>query len=776
MKISSKSQAENGVDNETIMTPLRVKQSIKANSSGGGGGTSDYNDLDNKPRINGVELSGNKSGSDLGLTGGGDMLKSVYDINNNGVVDNSEKVNNHTVLTDVPADAVFTDTVYDDTAITALANSKYTKPSGGIPKTDLASAVQTSLDKADSAIQSSDLATVATSGDYSDLSNTPTIPTKTSDLTNDSGYVTTDTTYTLQQGVGSLVNTLYLVDNNGGMSIVEVQDTTYDPATTSTDGLMSSTDKSKLDNIAAGAEVNVQSDWNQSNSASDDYIKNKPTIPTVNNATLTIKKNNTSVGTFTANSSTDTTVDITVPTKTSDLTNDSSYVSDSSYVHTDNNYTTAEKTKLSGIAAGAEVNVQSDWNESDSASDAYIANKPTIPTVPTNISAFTNDVGYLTSESDPVFSGSAAAGITSSDISSWTAKQEALVSGTNIKTINNTSLLGSGDITAAQLGFSTVATSGSYSDLSNKPTIPTKTSDLTNDSGYITGYTETDPIFSASAASGISSSDITSWNGKAEVSDIPTKTSDLTNDGDDASKNKVFAVTSNDGCGIHVQTDGQGGYIVEPITNYTVRSYRLAAQSDIPTNVSDLTNDAGYIDSSYHDSSKQDTLVSGTNIKTINNESLLGSGNITVGGGATKNILKASLHSNYSITSSGNKKLTMADTDFQQGSALSISSGGIKIGAGITKVKVSGSVYFGTGVNAGDSLRATIFKNDTDTTIAFDFARAGTSGTYECRTIIPVPITVQENDILYLYGNNATGGRGTIVSGETGTYLVVEEI
>lgn len=55
-------------------------------------------------------------------------------------------------------------------------------------------------------------------------------------------------------------------------------DTTYDPATQSTDGLMSSTDKTKLDGIEAGAEVNVQSDWNQTTTTADDYIKNKPTL------------------------------------------------------------------------------------------------------------------------------------------------------------------------------------------------------------------------------------------------------------------------------------------------------------------------------------------------------------------------------------------------------------------------------------------------------------------------------------------------------------------
>ena len=44
--------------------------------------------------------------------GSGDMLKSVYDSDGDGIVDNAEKVNNHTVEADVPAGAKFTDTVY----------------------------------------------------------------------------------------------------------------------------------------------------------------------------------------------------------------------------------------------------------------------------------------------------------------------------------------------------------------------------------------------------------------------------------------------------------------------------------------------------------------------------------------------------------------------------------------------------------------------------------------------------------------------------------------
>ena len=77
-----------------------------------------------------------------------------------------------------------------------------------------------------------------------------------------------------------------------------------------------------------------------------------------------------------------------------------------------------------------------------------------IPTVPTNVSAFTNDAGYTTNTgtitsvkmngSTVSSSGEADLGTVITDISS---KQDALVSGTNIKTINNESILGSGNIT-----------------------------------------------------------------------------------------------------------------------------------------------------------------------------------------------------------------------------------------------------------------------------------------------------------------------------------------
>lgn len=80
----------------------------------------------------------------------------------------------------------------------AAIGDKYTKPSGGIPQTDLASAVQTSLGKADTALQTAPVTSVnsktgAVSLVASDVGALPantTIPTRTSQLTNDSNFAT----------------------------------------------------------------------------------------------------------------------------------------------------------------------------------------------------------------------------------------------------------------------------------------------------------------------------------------------------------------------------------------------------------------------------------------------------------------------------------------------------------------------------------------------------------------------------------------------------------
>jgi len=61
---------------------------------------------------------------------------------------------------------------------------------------------------------------------------------------------------------------------------------------------------------------------------SGDYndLTNKPTIPAVNDGVLTIAVNGTAAGAFSANQAGNATVDIPVPTKTSQLTNDSDFI------------------------------------------------------------------------------------------------------------------------------------------------------------------------------------------------------------------------------------------------------------------------------------------------------------------------------------------------------------------------------------------------------------------------------------------------------------------
>lgn len=110
--------------------------------------------------------------------------------------------------------------------------------------------------------------------------------------------------------------------------------------------------------------------------------------------------------------------------------------------------------------------------------------------------------------------------------------------------------------------LSSVATSGSYNDLSNKPNIPTKTSQLTNDSDF---------VVSSNLASVASSGSYTDLSNKPT---IPTKTSELTNDSNFVPSSSLATVA-------------------------TSGSYNdLSNTPTIPTKTSDLTNDSNFVSSS----------------------------------------------------------------------------------------------------------------------------------------------------------------------------------
>lgn len=83
-------------------------------------------------------------------------------------------------------------------------------------------------------------------------------------------------------------------------------------------------------------------------SGSYNDLSNKPTIPTVNNATLTIQKNGTTVNSFTANASSNVTCNITVPTNTNELTNGAGFVTNN---HTHSEYDAMTNAEIDAILA-----------------------------------------------------------------------------------------------------------------------------------------------------------------------------------------------------------------------------------------------------------------------------------------------------------------------------------------------------------------------------------------------------------------------------------------
>lgn len=200
-----------------------------------------------------------------------------------------------------------------------------------------------------------------------------TVPTKLSDLTNDTGYITIGSvgngTLTITQN-GTNKGT-FSANQNGNVSIA-LTDTTYESKSATSGGTELSlvttgekyawnaksnfsgnySDLTGLPTLGTAAAKDVPSSGNASSTqvvlgsdtrlsdsrpASDVYswakASTKPTYsyseisgaPTVNNGTLTIQRNGTNVTTFSANQSGNSTANITVPTKLSELTNDSGY-------------------------------------------------------------------------------------------------------------------------------------------------------------------------------------------------------------------------------------------------------------------------------------------------------------------------------------------------------------------------------------------------------------------------------------------------------------------
>lgn len=136
------------------------------------------------------------------------------------------------------------------------------------------------------------------------------------------------------------------------------------PSTTSSDEgkVLGVTNSTGSLGWVAQTPAQVNADWNAA-SGSVAEILNKPSIPTVNDSTVTVKIGSTTVDTFTTNQSSAS--DIVIPEATDSVAGA---------------MTSTDKRKLNGIESGAQANVKPDWNAASGAA-AEILNKPTIPTV-----------------------------------------------------------------------------------------------------------------------------------------------------------------------------------------------------------------------------------------------------------------------------------------------------------------------------------------------------------------------------------------------------------
>lgn len=219
----------------------------------------------------------------------------------------------------------------------------------------------------------------------------------------------------------------------------------------------------------------------------------------------------------------------------------------------------------------------------------------------------------------------------------------------NKPSINGVELIG--NKTTANLGLF----SGNYNDLSNKPTIPTVPTDVSafnNDADYQTGTDVSTAVGAETTnrqtADTALQSQIDALSNANDVVDVLATYQDLldydtthlkNNDiikvmTDSSHSNAIsyfkWVITDNVGAWSYVGS--QGPFYTKSETDTLLNA--KANTTDIPTELADLAGDSTHRTVTDAEKTtwngKQDELVSGTNIKTINNQSILGSGNLAI--------------------------------------------------------------------------------------------------------------------------------------------------
>lgn len=228
---------------------------------------------------------------------------------------------------------------------------------------------------------------------------------------------------------------------------------------------------------ASGGEKNVQSDWNVTDTSSDAYIKNKPTIPSaVTESTVSGWGFTKNTGTYSKPSTGIPKSDLASAVQTSLEKADTALQS----------YTEQYKGTITGVSAnGTSVATSGVANIPAASTSAYGVTKLSSATNSTSTSlaatASAVKAAYdLANSYKGTVTGVKINGTTKNPSSGVvdlgtvitshqdiSGKQDKLVSGTNIKTINGTSILGSGNIVISGGGGGSSSGSGAYAEVNH---------------------------------------------------------------------------------------------------------------------------------------------------------------------------------------------------------------------------------------------------------------------------------------------------------------------